>query len=145
MTTIQTDITALQRWLDITPLHRHLGVRFEHVDAEHGRVTLALPYRSVQTRRDGHDEVHGGAIATLIDVSAAAAVVVRNGFIGPTINLRIDYVAMADGLGLTARAEIEASTRSSAVVDVKVTGSDGHTVALGRAVFSLKRIAETYV
>lgn len=142
---IRTDIAALQKWLDITPLHRHLDVRFEQVDAERGRVTLALPYHPVQTRRDGHDEVHGGAIATLIDVSAAAAIVVRNGFVGPTINLRIDYITMADGLGLTATAEIEAETRSSAVVDVKVTSRAGDIVALGRAVFSLKRIAQTGV
>ena len=82
------------------------------------------------------DGVHGGVVAALIDIAGHAAVVAAIGHGVPTINLRIDYLRMATGPELLARARPVKVGRAIAVIDIEVAAADGKLVAVGRGTFS---------
>ena len=56
----------------------------------------------------------------------------------PTINLRIDYLRMAAGTDLIARATAIKIGRSIGVVDVEVRDDDGRLIAIGRASYGVR-------
>ena len=103
-----------------SPVARQLGIGL--VTAARDRVVLALPFRpgNVTLGRI----VHGGVIATLVDVAGAAASAsgadgadVAGGATG---NLTIHYLAPADGCDLVAEAVVVKRGRRQTVSDVTV-------------------------
>jgi uncharacterized protein (TIGR00369 family) len=78
--------------------------------------------------------VHGGAIATLVDVAGAAAS--ASGAApevggGATSSLALSYLAPADGVDLAAEARVIQRGRSQTVSDVEVRDPSGRLVAKG--------------
>ncbi len=59
-----------------TPLHRLLGLRF--LEAEPGYVVVEMPVRPEAFNLSGN--LHGGAIATLVDVAAGSCAARASGF-----------------------------------------------------------------
>lgn len=125
----------LQARVDGCPLHRLLGLTVEDCDGS-GMVTISLTARPDFSRHDERIELHGGIIATLIDVTGAYAVVTKLGQNVPTINLSVDYLRFARGEKLVATARLVKCGRSIAVVDIEVGDETGTLVAIGRGTFS---------
>ena len=103
-----------------SPVARALGIELESLEVD--RAVLALPFRP-QNVTVG-DIVHGGVIATLIDVAGVAAAlsgVAAEGFGGcATSGLSISYLAAAKGSALRAEASTLRRSRRQAVADVSV-------------------------
>lgn len=118
----------------LSPFHRFLD--FTVVRAESGSAELRLPVKEDLLRLDGSDWVHGGVIASLIDIAANAAVASLVGHGVPTVDLRVDYLRPSRG-SLTARAKTLKAGRTLAVADVEVEDGTGRVTAVGRAVFSI--------
>lgn len=116
------------------PFHHWLNP--EVVAVTDQEVAIRLRTRPEFRRSDAADGVHGGVVAALIDIAGHAAVVAAVGHGVPTINLRVDYLRMATGDELLARARPVRVGRSIAVVDIEITGFDGKLVAVGRGTFS---------
>lgn len=117
-----------------SPFHRFLD--FTVIHAGDGRAELHLPYNKELLRVDGSDWIHGGVIASLIDIAANAAVSSLAGHGVPTVDLRIDYLRPSRG-ALTARAKTLRAGRLLAVADVDVEDSTGRITAAGRALFAM--------
>ena len=115
-----------------SPFHRFLG--FTVVHAGDGRAELHLPHKEELLRVDGSDWVHGGVIASQIDIAANAAVASLAGHGVPTANLRVDYLRPSRG-ALTARAKTLRAGRLLAVADGEVEDSTGRITAAGRGLF----------
>ncbi|MGO4765005.1 PaaI family thioesterase [Cupriavidus sp. 2KB_3] len=109
-----------------SPVARTLGIRLDALAVD--RVELVLPFspNNVTVRK----VVHGGVIATLIDVAGAAAAftnvdleVVHGGATGA---LSIQYLAPADGVALRAVAEVirRGKRQVSLEVSVYADGAD---------------------
>ena len=125
VTTPSPDVDPrMSRWItDVllgSPVARTLGVELKSADPD--RVVLALPFRAgnVTLARI----VHGGAIATLIDIAGAAAsasgadgALVRG---GATASLTVHYLAPADGVDLEAEAVVVRRGRRQTVSDITV-------------------------
>jgi len=122
-----------------------LGVEIEEMERE--RAVLVVPddeaFRNVGQGEEG--PVHGGILATLIDVASAAAL--RTTFETPaaadltTTNLDVSYLRPATG-SLRATAEVVRAGDSVGVTDVAVTAptpSGPDTVAVGRTTYRLYR------
>lgn len=133
-------------WIDEvlvkSPFAAPLGL--EVVAAETDRVLLRLPFRTDLTTVGSI--VHGGAIATLVDVAGAAAsasgVTGDDVTGGVTSHLTIAYLAPADGRDIEAEAVVVHRTRSQTVSDVSVRNADGRLVAKGTVISRIFRQAD---
>lgn len=122
---------GVQRIVETTPIHRHLGFTCQSMEST-GVVVFHAAVGEAAQRSDGAGQVHGGVIATLIDSVATFAACVAAGRSVPTAGLHVDYLRPASGADMVATARVRKLGRSSAVVDVEVM-SGGKLVALGRA------------
>jgi len=111
-------------------LAQRLGIALDAIEPD--RVVLRMPFRADNVTVGSI--VHGGAIATLIDVAGAAASVsgapneVKG---GATSTLAVSYLAPADGVDLSAEARVIQRGRSQTVSDVEVRDPAGRLLAKG--------------
>ena len=94
------------------------------VSAEPGKVTMALAKRPELTQFFGH--FHGGVIAALADHAAGACATssMPDGKIAVTIEIKINYLAPADGEEMIARAETIQAGSSIGVVKVEISSQE---------------------
>jgi uncharacterized protein (TIGR00369 family) len=116
-----------------SPVAKAMGLALQR--AEPGLVTITLPYDDRLTTVDR--SVHGGMIATLVDVTGAAAsasaLTAEDGATGgATSHLSVIYHAPADACDLVATGEVVHRTRSSSQTDVSVHDHSGRLVATGQ-------------
>lgn len=111
-----------------SPLARHLGLLLEAL--EPGQVRMRLPF-SVSAVTDA-STLHGGAIATLVDVAAVAAAVSAAKTApgaGATSSLSISYLSPARGCDLVATATSLRAGARQHVARVEVHDSSEQLIA----------------
>lgn len=116
-----------------SPFHRMLGLSL--LRARAGEVEVTLPFRAEFLADPEADYVHGGLIATLIDVAGCFAVISAAGHDVPTLDLRVDYLRPAGREPLTATARSIRTGRTFGVADVEVKDAQGRVVAVGRGLY----------
>jgi len=112
------------------PFSTLVGLQVEEVRQDYCR--MRLPFRS-EVRTSGV-VVHGGAIATLIDTAAVAAVwsaVDPQATRGATASMTVNYLAAARSVDLIAEARIIRRGHSVVFVDVDVFSPTGERIAKG--------------
>ena len=122
-------------WIDEilvkSPFARPLGLQV--VAAEPDRLLLRLPFHADLATVGSI--VHGGAIATLIDIAGAAAsasgITGDDAAGGATSHLTVAYLAPADGRDIEAEAIVAHRTRSQTVTDISVRDQEGTLIAKG--------------
>ena len=124
--------------------HNHSGFTLpglETVVVERGRAVLRVPVS--QGLSGGADNgVHGGALATLLDIALVTAVLsrcVRGDLPRGTVELNISYLRPATGQSVSASAQVVRKGRSLAVVEVQIHNDTGVLVATGRGTYALGR------
>jgi uncharacterized protein (TIGR00369 family) len=120
----------IRRFLSTSPYVGHLSIQLTTLQP--GMATLTLPFTNNLATIG--TIVHGGAIASLIDTAAAAALSdikppanVR----GATVNLTVAYLAPADKEDLQATARTLRRGRTLVYLDVDVTSASGRAIAKG--------------
>jgi uncharacterized protein (TIGR00369 family) len=110
-----------------SPVAKTLGVTADVIAVD--RIVLRLPFSPANVTVKSI--VHGGVIATLIDIAGAAASFsgAPPGSLGATSTLAISYIAPADGAELTAEARVIQRGRSQTVAEVAVRDAAGRLVA----------------
>ena len=120
-----------------SPYGRHLGIVADAIEVD--RVRFRLPYREAMTTIG--DLVHGGAIASLVDVAATAACwanpAVEPTSRGTTIGLTLNYLNAGRGQDLVATADVVQRGSSIVVCDVTVRGTDDGVVARALVTYKL--------
>jgi uncharacterized protein (TIGR00369 family) len=123
-------IEHLRRAHASTPLHQILGLRF--VDAEPGTVVIEMPVAPGAFNASGN--LHGGAIATLVDV-AAGSVAARTSSFRPgentlvTADLHVRYLGRPKGDVVRAEARVMRAGRQLIVVEIRVVDDLGNVIA----------------
>ena len=123
------------------PFHRLLGVRL--VETHQGEragtgVRIGLEIRQELRRSDEGDALHGGVIASLLDIAAAYAVRREKGAGWMTVSLSTEYLRPVFGARVEARGEVVRAGRSMAWADIELV--EGDTLcAIGRALFAAPR------
>ena len=119
-----------------------LGIVVDRV-VDVGHVVLSLPMRpALGTRRA--NVMHGGAIASLIDAAAGAAVLtLREEGDGTwtgqaTLDMNVTFLNAAT-TGIVAEATVLRYSRSLAFVAIDVRDDQGALLAVGRATYSIMR------
>jgi uncharacterized protein (TIGR00369 family) len=130
-------LEGLQHELERCPFHDLLQLEAVRADAE--LTVVRLPFRSELGLSHGGEIFHGGVLASLIDITAHAALALRVGCVVPTVDLRIDFLTVAAAPGVVAEARILRAGRSLGRTDVEVKDGHGVLVACGRGTFSTSR------
>ena len=128
-----------RRFLETIPLCREMGMRIDELDA--GAAVVSLPYdeRLIGDPKTG--VLHGGAVSTLLDTCAGAAVISHPQVpdIAATLDFRIEYMrAASPGQRISARAECYNVTRNIAFVRATASDESGTgPVAAATGIFTL--------
>ncbi|MCX7621588.1 MAG: PaaI family thioesterase [Acidimicrobiales bacterium] len=123
-----------------TPLHALLGIDFvddatfpDGTPVSEGIVVVSMPVRPEAFGQGGN--LHGGAIATLIDVASASAAARASAFEPGknslvTADLHVRYLGRAKGNTVSAYASVVRSGRQLVVVECRVLDDLGNLVAV---------------
>lgn len=120
-----------------SPYGTLVGLRAEAIEPD--RVRVRMPFRPEVTTIA--DVVHGGAIASLVDVAATAAA--WSGAANPerargtTIGFSLSFLAAGRGQDLVADARVIQRGRTICVLQVDVAGADGAAVARALVTYKL--------
>lgn len=135
---------ALKRFFDEQiPFNRLLGLELRA--CADGYARIALPFRQDLVGDPFRPAIHGGVLSTLIDTAGGAAVWSR---IGPedrisTVDLRVDYLRPGALSDLVCEARvIRLGNRVAAVDATAHHGDPDRPVAVGRAVYNVRRTGE---
>lgn len=113
--------------------HDLIGLEVDTTEEGWGRVTLQADERHLN--RGG--TVHGGCLATLIDVAMGAAVFTTtgDGERPVTVELKVNYLEPGQKGTLVCTAELRKRGRRFTVIEAEVT-QDGDVVALANGTFT---------
>ncbi|MCW2890039.1 MAG: hypothetical protein QOE54_3486 [Streptosporangiaceae bacterium] len=116
--------------IDGTPLHRLLRLEIVEIGARHA--VLSMPVSQEAFNSTGN--LHGGAIATLIDVAAGTAAARGSGFEQGkqslvTADLHVRYLGRPHGDLVFARAEVLKAGRQLVIVECRVTDPQERIIA----------------
>jgi len=128
-------LATLPEVLRRSPYARLLGL--EMIRAAPDEVVIRMPFRGdlLADDEEAARYVHGGALASLIDIAGTFAVIAAVGHDVVTVDLRVDYLRPVRSGDLAGTARPVRVGRSLAVADVEVAGADGKLVAVGRGLF----------
>jgi uncharacterized protein (TIGR00369 family) len=122
-----------------SPLALKLGMELQ--SADRGQAQSALAYDKTNTTVG--NIVHGGAILSLADSAATAAIwsLVEDpeNYRGLTIDLSLSFVSAARGADLLANARVLKRGRSICYCDVEVLTTFGELIAKAKVVYKLSR------
>src|SRR3546814_115696 len=123
-------------WRPSSPYSATLGLRI--VQQGEGAATVELPLAEAVANRKG--DVHGGAIAGLIDMSMSEAIrSALTDFRGlATVSLSVNFLAVSAG-DLTASAVVNRCGRTTAFASAEVRDRDAKLLATGQGAFRIIR------
>lgn len=117
---------------DSVPFREVVG--HEIIEAEDGHAIAELEITEQLSMQRGELIAHGGVICTLADAAAAAAVNSVGEPPTPTMDLRVDFLAPANG-HLTATATLDRATRDIGFASVEVRDESDELVAKASGTF----------
>jgi uncharacterized protein (TIGR00369 family) len=139
---------AVTSFMQRIPFNQVLGIQLEQLSPE--RVTMVLPMKDELIGNFLHGILHGGVIASLLDVAGGAMALIgaferhhqlpsaermtRLSKLG-TIDLRIDYLRPGRGRSFTANAVLLRSGNKVAVVRSELHNDEGVLVAVGTGTY----------
>lgn len=139
---------AISAFFQRIPFNQSLGITIDHLSTE--SVRMSLPMKPELIGNFVHGILHGGVIATILDVSGGAMALIgaferhqhldsnermaRLSKLG-TIDLRIDYLRPGRGQSFTANAVLLRSGNKVAVVRSELHSDDGTLIAVGTGTY----------
>ena len=121
------------------PFHQYLGLTLEETAQNFARVKLKI---GTNTPSGINNSVHGGVLATMIDMAAVTAVfasIRENDIPGGTADLQISYLRQAHGDWLEAKANVLKKGRQLATIQVEIMNNEGTLCASGRVLYAFKK------
>jgi uncharacterized protein (TIGR00369 family) len=126
-------VEDVQKLLLRGPYHQWLGLNV--IAVGDGTIELTATSREEWVANPDRGFIHGGILATLVDLTADWALVSRTGRGVPTIDIRVDYHRGAMPGLLTARGQVVHFGRQFSVAEAKVFDKEGRLLASGRGTY----------
>ena len=123
---------------DSRPFHQYLGMQLVERRSNYSKLQLR---RTESTPTGIGGSVHGGVLATLIDMTAVAAIFAE---LRPgeqpagTADLQISYLRQTKGELVTAEGHVLKRGRQLATIDVRVTDDSGALCCVGRVLYAFR-------
>lgn len=129
-------LQRFQRWLDISPFQRWLGLQVEAL--EHGRVTIGVDWRDEFISNPQARAMHGGVLASLIDLGGLYAVLAAEANAVATVDLRVDYHQPASGERIRSVSQVIRLGSKVSSAGTEIFGASGQLLASGRGVYLMR-------
>src|SRR5262249_36594930 len=129
------DITLerVQALVTRAPYHQWLGLKV--IALYDDGIELKATWREEWVVNPDRRYTHGGVLATLIDLGGDWAMVKKTGRGVPTINLHVDYHAVAMPGDLTIRGKIVRMGSQFSTAEAQVFDAQGKLIASGRGTY----------
>ncbi len=136
--TKEIDVERLWRGWSRMPFHAFLHMELASWDKTAGEVRFHVPFKTTYKRASAQPGIHGGVLASIIDVAADFVLTIHSNNVGlPTIDLKIDYLRNAGDEDLQVLARVLKSGRSIGVADVEITDQENRLCAVGRGTYAM--------
>ena len=127
--------TRLQTYLDMSSFQRWLGLTIDGVDD--AGLAIRMPWREELISNPAVQSVHGGILASLIDLTGFYTILSRGKIVKSTIDMRADYHRIAKPGTLIAHGKVIKLGSSVSTCDTTVVAEDGSAVASGRGTYMM--------
>jgi uncharacterized protein (TIGR00369 family) len=120
------------------PFHQYLGLQVVEQCTDFGRLRLQ---RNDSTPTGIGGSVHGGVIATMIDMAAVLSVFSNlpdSGTPAGTADLAVTYLRQAHGEWVDAEASVIKRGRQLCTVEVSIVNDEGLLCARGRVLYAMR-------
>lgn len=124
---------ALDEMVRRAPFHRWLGVELAALNDDD--IVIRMPRREEMVSSLAHGYIHGGVLASLVDLTAVFAIAAKLGRGAPTVDLRVDFHRPAITTELRAIGRVIRLGRTIATAEATILDAEGALVASGRGVF----------
>ncbi len=126
------DPEVIRGFLNVSPFQTWLGLTL--ADVREDGVDIAMPYREELLSNPTARTIHGGILATLIDLTGLYSVLATTTPVTATVDLRVDYHRPALPGPVVAKGTIIKLGRRLSSAETRVF-SGGKLVASGRGVY----------
>lgn len=123
----------LQQRLDRSPFNAWLGLRLVAGGPQHAELTLAWQEAFISTPE--RRSVHGGVLASLVDAGAIFALICTTRLLHTTVDLRVDYHAVAAPGPLRVVGRVIRVGRTLSTSEAEIFDVSGRLAASGRGTF----------
>lgn len=142
---MREDHDALKRFIEESiPFNVFLGLRLDSL--RKGFARMVLPFRDEFLGDVRRPALHGGILSTLIDTCGGVAAWSYCGAEDKiaTVDMRVDYLLPGPPEDLAVEAQVErlgnrVAVVSSAVFEARAAIKDRKAIAVGRAVYNIRR------
>ena len=115
------------------PFHQWLGLKV--VELGDGEIEIRATWRPEWVVNTERGYVHGGILATLVDLTADWALVSKTGRGVPTVDLRVDYHRAGMQGDLVCRGKVVKFGGQLSVAEAQILDTEGRLLASGRGVY----------
>lgn len=126
-------LEQVQEIVTRAPYHKWLGLQVVAVDDD--GIELTAKWREEWVVNIERRFTHGGILAALVDLGADWAMVRKTGRGVPTIDMRVDYHAVALPGDLTIKGKIVRMGGQFSVAEARIFSADGKLLASGRGTY----------
>ncbi|WP_430415193.1 hotdog fold thioesterase [Parasphingorhabdus sp.] len=127
------DTENLADVMQIAPFHRWLGLKI--VQQSSDQLELEMPWRDELVSNPVIGAVHGGILASLIDLTGLYAIIAAGGVARATVDLRVDYHRAATNGPLRAIGQVVKLGKTISTADTRIIDDDERLVASGRGTY----------
>lgn len=128
-----TSDAELQEAFLRSPLHRTCGLQTR---LRPDGVELAGDVSTELARFEGSEQMHGGAVAALLDSAATLSLLAVTGEGWTTVDLRVDYLTPSPLRGVRVRGSVVRAGRRIARARAELVGADDVVAAIGIGTFA---------
>lgn len=130
------DRAALEHALLAAPFHRWLGLSIHQAGPED--ITIAMPWRDEMISNPALPAMHGGILASLIDLTGFYTILAAGQVCTSTADLHVDYHRAASRETLLAKGQVVRIGRRLSIAGVEITAESGKLLASGRGAYTMK-------
>lgn len=122
-----------QERIDVAPFQRWLGLRV--TDVGEGAMSVTMPWKDDLISNPNPPTMHGGILASVIDLLGLYAVLTTGSVSIATVDLRVDYHRPASPGDINAQANVIKLGSKVSTAETKIFDSNGKLLASGRGVY----------
>jgi uncharacterized protein (TIGR00369 family) len=132
---------AERRQWEEQPFNRYIGLKMEEMSGGYCRMSVRP---TADTPRGAGGSIHGGILASLVDIAALAAIrslITPSDILAGTAELNISYMRPATSEVVVTEGRVLKKGRSLATVDVDISDGKGRLFCKGRVQYALRQRA----
>ena len=119
--------------IDISPFQRWLGLKVE--EAGEGRLVLGMDWREELVSNPHTKSMHGGVLASLIDLGGLYSILTTKSVATATVDLRVDYHRPVSGGHIRSVSQVIKLGSKVSSAETQILDADGKLLASGRGVY----------